>query len=119
MPPAKHHRSMTAPELLEELDQFLRNPRLKRYDTEQERTRFVALLRALSEVVELPEAIPRICRDPAEDRVVACAVAGDADVIVGGDDDLLVLGRVGDILILPSAQLLARIRGQESEDHEE
>jgi len=110
---------VTAPELLEELDRVLQYPKLQRYYTEEERTRFVALLMALSEAVELPEDVPRICRDPDDDTIIACAVAGDADVIVSGDDDLLVLESVGGILVLPPAELLARIKRQDSEDHEE
>jgi predicted nucleic acid-binding protein len=85
--------------------------RLQRYDTNEERGRFVALVMALSEVVQLPVSsgepdIPRICRDPDGDRVIACAVVGEADVIVSGDDDLLSLKRVGDIPILTARQFL-------------
>jgi putative PIN family toxin of toxin-antitoxin system len=100
---------VTASELLEELDRVLQYPKLQWYYTEAERTRFVALLMALSEVVELPETIPRICRNPHEDQVIACAVAGRADVIVSGDRDLLVLKQVGDIPILSAAQFLELI----------
>jgi putative PIN family toxin of toxin-antitoxin system len=97
---------VTAPALLEELDRVLRYPRLSHYYSEAERTRFVALLLALSEVVDLPDTIPSICRDPDDDRVIACAVAGQADVIVSGDRDLLVLERVGSIYIRSAAQFL-------------
>ena len=97
---------VTAPELLEELDRVLQYPKLQRYYADEERTRFVALLMALSQVVELPESIPRICRDPDDDRVIACAVVGEADVIVSGDRDLLALERVGRIFIQSAAQFL-------------
>lgn len=97
---------VTAPELLAELDRVLTYPKLQRYFTGEERTRFVALVMALSHVVELPESIPRICRDPDDDRLIACAVAGEADVIVSGDDDLLALERVGGIPILTARQFL-------------
>lgn len=101
---------VTAPELLEELHRVLGYPRLQRYYTEEERTRFVALVMVLSEVVELPANIPTICRDPDDDRVIACAVAGQADVIVSGDQDLLVLAQVGEIPILTPAALLAQLQ---------
>jgi predicted nucleic acid-binding protein len=61
---------------------------------------------ALGEVVDLPETIPRIYRDPDDDQVIACAVVGEADVIVSGDNDLLALERVRDIPILTAAQFL-------------
>ena len=97
---------VTAPELLAELDQVLAYPKLQRYYAGDERTRFVALVMALSEVVDLPETIPRVCRDPDDDRVIACAVVGNADVIVSGDEDLLTLERVGSSPILTAAQFL-------------
>ena len=100
---------VTAPELLAELDRVLTYPKLQRYYTDEERTRFVALVMALGEVVDLPETIPRICRDPDDDRLIACAVVGEADVIVSGDDDLLALERVGGIPILTAAQFLAML----------
>jgi predicted nucleic acid-binding protein len=61
---------------------------------------------ALSEVAQLPEMIPRICRDPGDDQVIACAVVGKADVIVSGDDDLLALEQAGGMPILTAAQFL-------------
>ena len=97
---------VTAPELLVELDRVLSYPKVQRYYSDEERARFVALVLALSEVVDLPESIPRICRDPDDDHLIACAVVGEADVIVSGDDDLLALERVGDIPILSAAQFL-------------
>ena len=96
----------TAPELLAELDRVLGYRRLQRHCTKKDRTHIVALVMALSEVAELPETIPRICRDPDDDRVIACAVFGEADVIVSGDDDLLELERVGGIPILTTAPFL-------------
>jgi predicted nucleic acid-binding protein len=76
------------------------------YEQGCSRTRFVALILALSELVELPETIPPIYRHPGDDQIIACAVAGEAHVIVSGDRDLLVLERVGGIPILPPAALL-------------
>jgi len=101
-----HFVLVTAPELLAELDRVLAYPKLRQYYTEEEHKRFVALLMVLSEVVELPETIPRICRDPDDDQVIACAVVGKADVIVSGDRDLLDLEQVGRIAIRSATQFL-------------
>jgi putative PIN family toxin of toxin-antitoxin system len=101
-----HFVLVTAPELLAELDRVLAYPTLRWYYTEEERRRFVALLLALGEVVDLPETIPCICRDPDDDRVIACAVAGRADVIVSGDRDLLDLEQAGRIAIRSATQFL-------------
>ncbi len=98
---------LTALALLEELARVLHYPRLHRYYDAPARERFVALIAALSEIVELPDDIPAISRDPDDDRVIACAVVGRADVIVSGDQDLLALERVGDIPVMTAAQFLA------------
>lgn len=45
-------------------------------------------------------AIPASLRDPDDIPVLACAVAASADVIVTGDEDLLVLGSFAGIPII-------------------
>jgi putative PIN family toxin of toxin-antitoxin system len=67
---------------------------------------------ALSAYVELcefvkPHPLPkRICRDKDDDAVLATAVAGKADVIVTGDDDLLILKSYQSIRIITPRQFL-------------
>ena len=106
----EHFILITAPVLLEELARVLRYPRLQRYYDAATRDRFVALIAALSEVVDLPEDIPAISRDPDDDWVIACAVVGRADAIVSGDKDLLALERVGRIPILTAAEFLEQLQ---------
>jgi uncharacterized protein len=44
-----------------------------------------------------------VCRDPSDDLVLACAEAAQADCLVTGDEDLLVLGEFkGTRIIRPS-----------------
>ena len=105
---------VSAAVLLQELERVLCYPRLQRYYAEEERKRYVALVAALSEVVDLPESVPRMCRDPDDDWVMACAVVGKADAIVSGDRDLLALGRAGEIPILTAAQFLTALEGQQA-----
>ena len=47
-------------------------------------------LEALAEVVA-PNEVPRVCRDPDDDQVLAIVSAGRAEVLVTGDADLLSL----------------------------
>ena len=99
---------------LQELDRVLQYPRLQRYYTSEARRRFVALIAALGELVELPDQVPRICRDPGDDWVIACAVVGKGDVIVSGDRDLLDLGQVGGIPILAARQFRERLQSAQT-----
>ena len=105
---------LTSHVMLDELDRVLQYPRLHRYYDAETRVGFVALVAAMGEIVDVPEAVPRICRDPDDDWIIACAVAGDADVIVSGDRDLLDLGQVGPIPILSARQFLVMLQGKES-----
>lgn len=50
--------------------------------------------------------ILKICRDPDDDKFLNCAIIGSADYIVTGDNDLLVLGMVGETKIVNSAKFL-------------
>lgn len=69
------------------------------------------MLDAVHRAVELvePATIQPICRDPDDDLILATALAGDADLIVTGDDDLLALGRYGGIDIVTVAEALSRL----------
>ena len=50
-----------------------------------------AELEAIAEVVT-PVEVPRVCRDPDDDQILAIAITGAADALVTGDADLLALG---------------------------
>ena len=68
-----------------------------------------AALAAYTELCEFVEPLPlpaRVCRDKNDDMVLATALAGKTDVIVTGDDDLLVLKKFGGIRIVSPRQFL-------------
>jgi predicted nucleic acid-binding protein len=52
-----------------------------------------------------------VCRDPKDNKVLEGAVAGRADVIVSGDEDLLVLNPFEGIPIVGPAEFLAMLQG--------
>ena len=80
--------------LVEELVHVLTYPRItKRLRLDE--AKLAALLAALlsrAHVVPGQLHLPGVTRDPKDDAVVACAVEGEADYIVSGDQDLLTLG---------------------------
>ncbi len=64
---------------------------------------------AFSDLCEMvtPSKLPkRVCRDPDDDIVLATALAGRADLIVTGDNDLLVLKTFQRMRILSPRQVL-------------
>jgi putative PIN family toxin of toxin-antitoxin system len=63
----------------------------------------------LCEFVEPEPLDKRVCRDKDDDVVLATALAGKADVIVTGDEDLLVLKKFHGIEILSPRKFLERL----------
>jgi putative PIN family toxin of toxin-antitoxin system len=59
--------------------------------------------------VKLPK---RVCRDPDDDVVLGTALAGRADLIVTGDNDLLVLKSFQRIRILSPRQVLETLHAK-------
>ena len=51
-------------------------------------------------IVDPAETVRGICRDPDDDAIIACALAGEADYLVTGDADLLALKSFKGIQIL-------------------
>ena len=70
-------------------------------------------VRVIARIVEPTESLRVIEADPTDDRILECAVAAGAEVIVSGDTHLLSLGsfrgipiqRVGEFLSRPQDQL--------------
>ena len=66
-------------------------------------SRVITHILAASEIVEPATFDRQICRDADDDAILGTAVAGDADCIVTGDSDLLVLERFEGVdIISPS-----------------
>lgn len=68
-------------------------------------------LLAHAERVMLPW-IPRVCRDPKGDMVIATAVFGHANFIATEDKDLLDIGEYEGIRIVTGLELLSILRAQ-------
>ena len=55
------------------------------------------------------------CRDPKDDKFLACAVEGRADFIVTGDNDLLELARYEGIRIIQAHELVAIVESLDAQ----
>ncbi len=94
---------VTCPAIVAEIRAVLGYPRIRRkYGvTDEDVEELVALLEREALVVpgeaEVGTVIPE---DPADERVLACAVEAEADCIVSGDQHLLALGEYRGIPIL-------------------
>jgi putative PIN family toxin of toxin-antitoxin system len=51
-----------------------------------------------------------VCRDPDDDWVLATALAGQAEAIVTGDDDLLSIGAFQGVVVLSPRQFIERMQ---------
>jgi putative PIN family toxin of toxin-antitoxin system len=102
-----HYTLLYAQSLLEELLDVLNRPRIRhKYGlTEEDIETVVGLILLRGEGV-VPEQRISACRDPKDEKFLEVAVAGKADVIVSGDQDLLALHPFAGIPILPPADFL-------------
>lgn len=89
------------------LEETLRVLRHKFHRTPEELRETDKHLRVLGCIVTPSESINVIDADPSDDRILECAVAADAEVIVSGDQHLLVLGSFRGIPIQPVGEFLA------------
>lgn len=105
-------RFFTSAILLAELNRVLRYDRLGKSIRQREQSPEVLFSIARSVLEEIPASTlsTPVSRDPDDDHVLACAVSAQANLIVSGDKDLLVLGQYQGIPIVTVAQALARAR---------
>lgn len=70
----------------------------------------LASYKQLARSVTARQLDTRVSRDADDDEVLACALAARADLVVSGDNDLLVLGSFKGIEVVSAAEALRRIR---------
>ncbi len=71
-------------------------------------TALINLVRLRGELF-VPKRAVIACRDPQDNKFLEAALAGSADVVITGDDDLLVLNPFEGIDVLRPAELIARL----------
>jgi putative PIN family toxin of toxin-antitoxin system len=79
---------ITSEEILAELKQKLL---AKFYWRENEADFFISYIRKISEIIPISETVSVISRDPDDNKILACAKEGKANLIVSADQDLIKL----------------------------
>jgi len=95
--------------LLAELLETIRKPRLAKLFKPEDARKLLELLQTDAEWVVTKTKLS-VSRDPDDNVVLECAVDGQVDVIVTGDDDLLCLESFRSVSILTPQQFLNTLR---------
>lgn len=101
----------TSPQLLAELLDVLQRPKLERRLEQAGVTpwELVAGYGVLARLVTAPQRPAVVLDDPDDDRVLECAVASDAELVVSGDQHLLDLSEHEGIRILRSREAVEMV----------
>ncbi|OUC12969.1 MAG: putative toxin-antitoxin system toxin component, PIN family [Alkalinema sp. CACIAM 70d] len=95
-------------DLLGELNEVLGRERFNRYLTSEEREEFLEALVERAVLVEITETVQE-CRDPKDDKILELALNGEAQYIISGDRDLLILHPFRDVLVMTVDEFLRTI----------
>ena len=104
---------VTSPALIAEIRTTLDYPRIrhKYHITDAQVESVITLL--MQDALVVPgkaDTLGAIPDDPEDDQVLACAVDGEADVIVSGDRHLLDLGEYRGIPIMTAREFILRLQ---------
>jgi putative PIN family toxin of toxin-antitoxin system len=103
---------MACNELLEELQQTLQKPKLKKYLSVERMQSAIELVKQSVTLIELESAV-EICRDNKDDYLLALAKDAQAHLLLTGDKDLLVLKQFEKAQIIKLADYLTNPLYQE------
>lgn len=96
---------LVSQDTLTELSAVLKRPSILATMTAKQGDDYLSAYAAAAELTEVT-TIVTACRDPDDDKILALAVSGQADIIITGDTDLLVLDPFQGVRILaPRAYL--------------
>ncbi|CCI32422.1 MULTISPECIES: putative toxin-antitoxin system toxin component, PIN family [Microcystis] len=82
---------IVSPATWQELETVLFRPKFDRYITLEERQQFLLDLSQTVEFILKMDFMTDICRDPKDNKYLELAVNGQAESIITGDQDLLIL----------------------------
>ena len=95
-------------DLLEELNEVLGRKKFNKYVTNEEREEFLEAIIERAVLIEIVENVQE-CRDPKDDKVLELALNGEAQYIITGDRDLLVLNPFRNLKVITVEDFLKAI----------
>jgi len=96
-------QAVTCPELVEELAEKLG---LRLHFSAEQVAETLADYLGFLRVVQIPKVLNAVPRDPEDNMVLECAIEGQAQYVVSGDNDLLVLKEFCGIQIVRASDFL-------------
>ena len=107
----KEVQLFTSRALLDELGATLAKKKLAKYvaGTGLTAEQMLAGYKRIATTVKARQLDERVSRDADDDAVLGCALAARADLVVSGDDDLLVLRSFKGIAIVSAADAIRRL----------
>jgi uncharacterized protein len=113
--PTENVKFFSSEPLLMELSRILKKKKLanRLHETEYTPEIIMAKYRRMVEIVSPVEFLePQMIRDPKDEMVLSAAYSANADMIVSGDEDLLVLKTFSNIRIISPAECMALLRAK-------
>ncbi len=95
-------------ELMTEFIEVANRPKFKKYFTSTDLAELVTLINEISSWVNISSNVT-ICRDPKDNYLLSIAKDGEANYLVTGDDDLLVLQEFEKTKICTFSQFMSLI----------
>lgn len=100
---------VTCTEQIQELVEVFQKPKIKRYFTTEQVTEFFELLDESSVYIDL-KTKTNLCRDVKDNYLLSLAIDSNADFLITGDNDLLVLENVRKTRILKFTEFVNRLK---------
>ena len=101
-------------EILHELFFVLKRPKFN--VAHRQINNFIGSIEEIATHVILLGTIQGICRDSDDDKILECAILGDVDFIISGDNDLLSLKIFQGIPIMTPSDYINKVENQNKHD---
>lgn len=95
----EHSVLLFSKETLEELENTITKSKFEKYFSKDDAEKFMTSIKFLSTLVLIKEKVNE-SRDSGDNKILDVAINGNADFIITGDEDLLVLNELRGIKIL-------------------